>query len=384
MAYQNGTTHYNLPQTVGTDKRDWSDTNKAFADVDAALYNAAESSTNNKTAIDQLQIDVAANTQQIDTNTDNIATNAANIGTNTGDITKLKTDLQTAQTDLHAEIVDVRNDAEDMITAYNEPNAVSTHRYVGGQYFIYNDVLYMATTLIDEGDTIVPNTNCTATNVTSELIGIKYSSKYATNEMITAHNETSLDASTDYAVGDYFTLSGSLYKATSAIASGATITPGSNCEATTVTEEVGSGSGGVEFISKVYSSPSSSVKNLLNTLGVDLSTLWSTLNDNQKANMTLLEYNEAETTIGVYKLAYANLVNSSYTRFLFTRSDASGTTTATGTNIYTLIASNTTSECHKNKTILIAPSSTGSITGSLVQYDEDYALGRWVLVYPNK
>ena len=42
MSYATGTTHYNLPQTVGTDKRDWTDTNQAFADVDAALYQAQQ------------------------------------------------------------------------------------------------------------------------------------------------------------------------------------------------------------------------------------------------------------------------------------------------------------------------------------------------------
>ncbi len=40
MSYEYGTTHFNLPQTIGSDKRDWSDTNQAFADVDAALYGA--------------------------------------------------------------------------------------------------------------------------------------------------------------------------------------------------------------------------------------------------------------------------------------------------------------------------------------------------------
>lgn len=40
MSYRVGTTHYNLPQTESTDKRDWSDTNQAFADLDAAVYEA--------------------------------------------------------------------------------------------------------------------------------------------------------------------------------------------------------------------------------------------------------------------------------------------------------------------------------------------------------
>lgn len=42
MSYAVGTTHYNLPQTQGTDKRDWSDTNQAFADIDAAIYEAGD------------------------------------------------------------------------------------------------------------------------------------------------------------------------------------------------------------------------------------------------------------------------------------------------------------------------------------------------------
>ena len=40
MSYRVGTTNFNLPQTEGTDKRDWSDTNQAFADLDAAVGQA--------------------------------------------------------------------------------------------------------------------------------------------------------------------------------------------------------------------------------------------------------------------------------------------------------------------------------------------------------
>lgn len=40
MSYRVGTTHYNLPQTESSDKRDWADTNQAFADLDAAVYEA--------------------------------------------------------------------------------------------------------------------------------------------------------------------------------------------------------------------------------------------------------------------------------------------------------------------------------------------------------
>lgn len=42
MSYANGTPFLNLPQTVGTDKRDWFDTNEAFLDLDAKVKAAYE------------------------------------------------------------------------------------------------------------------------------------------------------------------------------------------------------------------------------------------------------------------------------------------------------------------------------------------------------
>ena len=59
MSYANGTTHYNLPQTVGTDKRDWSDTNQAFADIDAALYQASETASSSATEITSIEADLS-------------------------------------------------------------------------------------------------------------------------------------------------------------------------------------------------------------------------------------------------------------------------------------------------------------------------------------
>ena len=45
-------------------------------------------------------------------------------------------------------------------------------------------------------------------------------------------------ASTNYAIGSFFVHGGKLYKATSAIATGETITPGTNCALTTVMAEI--------------------------------------------------------------------------------------------------------------------------------------------------
>lgn len=50
--------------------------------------------------------------------------------------------------------------------------------------------------------------------------------------------ETSYTATKNYSIGDYVIVNDTLYKVTTAIASGATITPGTNCVATTVAEQL--------------------------------------------------------------------------------------------------------------------------------------------------
>lgn len=159
MSYVNGTTHYNLPQTVGTDKRDWTDTNQAFAEIDSAIHTAVTTAETGATNIQALQADVNALDTRVTSAEADIATNTTNIGL-----------INTKVNTIDADIADVRQDAEDMICAYNEATATSSHAYAIDDYFIYNDVLYKVTAPIAIGGTIVPNTNCKATNVTTEIL----------------------------------------------------------------------------------------------------------------------------------------------------------------------------------------------------------------------
>lgn len=162
MSYANGTTHYNLPQTVGTDKRDWFDTNQPFADIDEALYGAVQQSTSTATAVTALTTRVGNVESDIATIQSSQSTDEANIAA-----------LQTLVNQHTSEIADVKADALDMICAVDEGTAqVATVAVSEGHYFRYNDVLYMATANIAVGDTIVPNTNCRATNVATELEAI--------------------------------------------------------------------------------------------------------------------------------------------------------------------------------------------------------------------
>lgn len=159
MSYAQGTQFYNLPQTVGTDKRDWFDTNSAFAAVDAALHAAVTGQATDAEAISTINAKLA-------TDEANIAALQTKGNTHDSQIAALQTTVNTQA----SQISDVRQDAEDMITANNEgAAATSTRAYAIGDYFIYNDVLYKATAAIAIGDTIVPNTNCEATNVDTEI-----------------------------------------------------------------------------------------------------------------------------------------------------------------------------------------------------------------------
>ena len=161
MSYTNETTYYGLPLPTGSDKSTFTDNNTAFQAVDAALHTAYEQSGAATEDIVAIKATVANLIQaDIDFQSD--------LDTEKGKIRNLQ-DKEVLQ---DAAIAAVRADAQDMITAYNEPTATSTHAYSVGDFFIYNDVLYRATDSIAIGDTIVPDTNCATTNVTSELIEI--------------------------------------------------------------------------------------------------------------------------------------------------------------------------------------------------------------------
>lgn len=153
------TQYYGLTQYIGTDKPDFADNNSAFRNVDADLHQVVQDSQGFTSDIADLTVRVG-----------NLRTDLTNLsGDLDGEKAKI-TALQNKELSQDTEISRVERNAQDMITAYNEASATSTHAYAVGDYFIYNNVLYQATAAIAVGATIVPDTNCTTTNVTSELI----------------------------------------------------------------------------------------------------------------------------------------------------------------------------------------------------------------------
>lgn len=158
MSYTNETTHYGIPLPLGTDLTTPMDYNEAAEAIDEAVWQAkGDSATANENA--------AAAVETAGTVAETVESLSATVTDHGNRITALAARMTNAEN----EIDDVRADGEDMITAYKEATATSTHAYAVGNYFIYNNVLYKATSAIAVGATIVPNTNCSATNVATEI-----------------------------------------------------------------------------------------------------------------------------------------------------------------------------------------------------------------------
>ena len=172
MGYLHGTPTYNLPQTVGTDVRDWFDTNEAFADVDKALTDVVAESASNVERITQAESDIVEHNTRITTLEGDMAVAKADIDT-------LESNIATLVSSTDEKFQDVY----DMIDPDQEPTATASHGYVVGERFIYNDTWYRCTVEIADGDTIVPNVNCTSINVDSELRALSASGASTESEV---------------------------------------------------------------------------------------------------------------------------------------------------------------------------------------------------------
>lgn len=158
MSYTNKTEFYEIPLPIETDLYDPMDYNESMEAVDTALHGAVQNASTAVSTANSASDAAAAATSGLEALSETV-------NTEKGKLTALTARVTAAEN----EIDDVRSDDEDMICVYNEPSATSTHAYAVGDFFIYNNVLYKATDAIAIGNTIVPNTNCAATNVTTEV-----------------------------------------------------------------------------------------------------------------------------------------------------------------------------------------------------------------------
>lgn len=155
MSYTNKTTHYEIPLPTSTDLvngLDWNDSSEA---IDTALYNASQAATQVAGDITTIKATIAL-LEAAD------VTFQSDLNAVTGRVTTLEQNQGTIAEDVQ--------DVADMITAYEEATATASRAYEEGDPFRYNGVLYIATTDIAQGATIVPNVNCRATNVMEEML----------------------------------------------------------------------------------------------------------------------------------------------------------------------------------------------------------------------
>ena len=226
MSYLNGTPNYDLPQTIGSDVRDWFDTNIPFANVDKALHDVVVESAENKSRLDADDVTLADHENRV-TSLETRVTTAEN------DIDTLEANVAT----IIADTADQFQDIMDMIDPDQEDTAVATGSYAVGDRFIYNDTWYKCTVAISVGDTIVPDTNCTAINVDSELQSL-ISTVDSQGDSTTSNSEDSMVATKNYAVGEYIMIDGVLYKVIATINSGDALVEGTNIQRVTITDEL--------------------------------------------------------------------------------------------------------------------------------------------------
>lgn len=112
-----------------------------------------------------------------------------------------------------------------------ENGATSVGNYAAGALFFRNGMLCRAITNIAAGD------GFSGSNVEYASVGDTVALKANQSELATVESGTT--ASRAYLPGERFVWQGILHRAKTAIASGATFTVGTNCEATTVAAELG-------------------------------------------------------------------------------------------------------------------------------------------------
>lgn len=188
MSYTNETTHYGIPLPLGTDKTTPMDYNESMQEIDTVLFGAK---TDSDSALRKAQ-QVEEGLSQTDETVSGIAGRVTTLeGTS---VTHGNAIQQNAQ-----DIADVRADALDMIEAKDEGTAqVASVAVNTGEFFRYNDVLYIATSDIAINDTIVPNENCRATNVGTELTQIN--SALTTGIISTATDFNTLTSKAKYSI----------------------------------------------------------------------------------------------------------------------------------------------------------------------------------------
>lgn len=139
MSYEHGTPFLNLPQTVGSDHRDWFDTNEAFLDLDTKMKTLWDGSSSIETILTALQESVA-------TLSTDVTTLSGIVSGHTSTITTINESLVLINTALNALNTQVvgKFDSVGIADAYDATHGV----YSVGDIVTYNGQRYVCTTAV--------------------------------------------------------------------------------------------------------------------------------------------------------------------------------------------------------------------------------------------
>ena len=154
MSFRNQTTHYGIPLPTETDLVNILDWNTSSETLDAVVYDASEAASTASRDISAIKATIA-DLQDADVHFQQDLNEA------TGRIATLEQNATKDEQDIQ--------DLADMITDKEVTQAQSDAHVDVGEWFRYNGVLYVCTVEIQIGDTIIPNTNCRATNIEDEM-----------------------------------------------------------------------------------------------------------------------------------------------------------------------------------------------------------------------
>ena len=161
MASTNKTTNYDLSQYIGTDKPTYlTDYNQDMSKIDTGIHAAKSEADNNATsigtlsnltttaktdlvsAVNEIDGEVATNTNNIATNTSNIATNTTQIGTIANLTTTAKTDLVVAANEINAKVGNLSS-----LTTTNKNSTVGAINEIKSQINDFNLTSFVTPTL---------------------------------------------------------------------------------------------------------------------------------------------------------------------------------------------------------------------------------------------
>lgn len=139
MSYANGTPFLNLPQTVGTDKRDWFDTNEAFLDLDGKVKSAYEGAIDTAASLADLAEVVSGISSDVESLQGTVGEHTTSIGT----INEALTLINSALTSLNTS-VSGKFDSAGIADPYDAEHGT----YSVGDVVTYNGQRYECTTAV--------------------------------------------------------------------------------------------------------------------------------------------------------------------------------------------------------------------------------------------